>query len=413
MRIPYRSLTFWIFVGLFGGMICGKLFGESIVPIAEPLSDVFLRLLRMAIMPLIITSLTAAVVSVGERQNLGVLGAKTFAYYITTSLMAILTGLVLVNIFKPGIGSTIRLEETVDAVPVTEQSFTELILNIIPENPFQAMADGQVLPVIFFCILFGYFITRLEDPYKAQLSGFFQAAFQAMMKLTRMVIWTAPIGVFGINATIVATTGFDAFRSLGFYFGIVLFGLLVHATITLPLIVYAVTRQNPYRHYRGMPSALVTAFSTCSTIVTLPLTMEAVTGNSKVSEKISSFVLPIGATVNMDGTALYECVAVIFIAQVYGIALSFDQQLVIVFTALLASIGAASVPMSGLVMMSIILGAVGLPLKGVLIILAVDRVLDMFRTMVNVLSDSCGAVVVAKLDGEDVIPREEPRAVTP
>ncbi|MFC1639242.1 dicarboxylate/amino acid:cation symporter [Gemmatimonadota bacterium] len=403
MRIPYRSLTFWIFVGLFAGMLCGKVFGESIVPIAEPLSDVFLRLLRMAIMPLIITSLTAAVVSVGERQNLGILGAKTFAYYIFTSLMAILTGLMLVNIFRPGVGSTIRLEETVDAVPVTEQSFTELLLNIIPENPFHALANGQVLPVIFFCILFGYFITRLEDPYKTQLSGFFQAAFQAMMKMTRMVIWTAPLGVFGINATIVATTGFDAFRSLGFYFGLVLAGLVIHATITLPLIVYAVTRRNPYRHYRGMPSALVTAFSTCSTIVTLPLTMEAVTGNSKVSEKISSFVLPIGATVNMDGTALYECVAVIFIAQVYGIALSFDQQLVIVFTALLASIGAASVPMSGLVMMSIILGAVGLPLEGVVIILAVDRVLDMFRTMVNVLSDSCGAVVVAKLDGEDVL----------
>jgi proton glutamate symport protein len=403
MRIPYRSLTFWIFVGLFAGMICGKVFGESIVPIAEPLSDVFLRLLRMAIMPLIITSLTAAVVSVGKSQNLGALGAKTFAYYITTSLMAILTGLVLVNIFKPGVGSTIRLDETVDTVPVTQQSFTELVINIIPENPFQALADGQVLPVIFFCILFGYFITRLEDPYKEQLSGFFQAAFQAMMKMTRMVIWTAPLGVFGINATIVATTGFDAFRSLGFYFGLVLVGLVIHATITLPLIVYAVTRRNPYRHYRGMPSALVTAFSTCSTIVTLPLTMEAVTGNSKVSEKISSFVLPIGATINMDGTALYECVAVIFIAQVYGIALSFDQQLVIVFTALLASIGAASVPMSGLVMMSIILGAVGLPLEGVVIILAVDRVLDMFRTMVNVLSDSCGAVVVAKLDGEDVL----------
>jgi Na+/H+-dicarboxylate symporter len=167
--------------------------------------------------------------------------------------------------------------------------------------------------------------------------------------------------------------------------------------------MYLVTKRNPYRHYKGMPSALVTAFSTCSTIVTLPLTMEAVTGNSKVSEKISSFVLPIGATVNMDGTALYECVAVIFIAQVYGIALSIDQQLVIVFTALLASIGAASVPMSGLVMMSIILGAVGLPLEGVVIILAVDRVLDMFRTMVNVLSDSCGAVVVARLDGEDVL----------
>ena len=403
MRIPYRSLTFWIFAGLFAGMICGKVLGESIVPIAEPLSDVFLKLLRMAIMPLIITSLTAAVVSVGERKNLGILGAKTFGYYITTSFMAIITGLLLANIFKPGVGSTIRLEETVGVVPAAEQTFTELLLNIIPENPFQALADGQVLPVIFFCILFGYFITQLNDPYKTHLANFFQAAFQAMMKMTRMVIWTAPFGVFGINAVIVATTGFDAFRSLGFYFAVVLAGLLIHATITLPLIVYAVTRRNPYRHYRGMPSALVTAFSTCSTIVTLPLTMEAVTGNSKVSEKISSFVLPIGATVNMDGTALYECVAVIFIAQVYGIALSFDQQIVVVFTALLASIGAASVPMSGLVMMSIILSAVGLPLEGVAIILAVDRVLDMFRTMVNVLSDSCGAVVVAKWDGENVL----------
>ncbi len=403
MRIPYKSLTFWIFVGLFGGMICGRAFGESIVPVAQPLSDIFLRLLRMAIMPLIITSLTAAVIVVGERKNLEILGAKTFAYYIASSLMAILTGQVLVNVFKPGMGSAIRLEETVTEIPAVQQSFTDLILNIVPENPFRALADGQVLPVIFFCILFGYFVTQLKDPYKTHLGDFFQAAFQAMMKMTRFVVWSAPLGVFGINAVIVATTGFEAFRSLGFYFGIVLIGLFIHGAITLPLLVYLVTRKNPFRHYKGMPPALVTAFSTCSTIVTLPLTMEAVTDNSKVSEKISSFVLPIGATVNMDGTALYECVAVIFIAQVYGFALSLDQQLVIVFTALLASIGAASVPMSGLVMMSIILAAVGLPLEGVAIILAVDRVLDMFRTTVNVLSDSCGAVIVAKLDGEDVL----------
>ena len=403
MRIPYKSLTFWIFVGLFAGMIAGRVFGQSIVPLAEPLSAVFLRLLRMAIMPLIITSLTAAVISVGGKKNLEVLGAKTFGYYVTTSLLAILTGQLLVNVLKPGIGSTIRLEEEVAAVPAGQQSFFELILNIIPENPFQAMAEGQVLPVIFFCILFGYFVTRLDDPYRTQLSDFFQAAFQAMMKLTRFVIWTAPLGVFGINATIVATTGFDAFRSLGFYFVVVLIGLLIHALITLPTLIYLVTRRNPFRHYRGMPPALITGFSTGSTIVTLPLTMEAVTKNSKVSEKISSFVLPIGATVNMDGTALYECVAVIFIAQVYGIGLTLDLQLLIALTALLASIGAASVPMSGLVMMSIILHAVGLPLEGVAIILAVDRLLDMFRTAVNVLSDSCGAVIVAKLEGEDVL----------
>jgi Na+/H+-dicarboxylate symporter len=399
----FRSLTFWIFVGLFAGMAAGAAFGESVLPVADPLADVFLRLLRMAIMPLIITSLTSAVIRVGEKKNLEVLGAKTFAYYVTTSLLAILTGQILVNVLRPGIGSTIHLEQEVSAIPAVQQSVGDILMNIIPENPFHALAEGQVMPVIFFCILFGYFVTRLDEPHRSHLGNFFHGAFHAMMKLTHLVIWTAPLGVFGINARIVATTGFDAFRSLGFYFGIVLVGLLIHATVTLPTLVYLVTRRNPFRHYRGMPSALVTAFSTCSTIVTLPLTMEAVTGNSKVSEKISSFVLPIGATVNMDGTALYECVAVIFIAQVYGFALSLDQQLVIVLTALLASIGAASVPMSGLVMMSIILAAVGLPLEGVAIILAVDRVLDMFRTMVNVLSDSCGAVIIAKLEGEDVL----------
>jgi Na+/H+-dicarboxylate symporter len=401
MRIPIRSLTFWIFVGLFAGMGAGAVFGDAVVPIADPLADVFLRLLRMAIMPLIITSLTSAVISVGEKKNLEILGAKTLAYYVTSSLLAILTGQILVNIFQPGIGSTIQLERDVEAIPAMQQSIPEILMNIIPENPFQALAEGQAMPVIFFCILFGYFVTRLDEPHRSQLGDFFHGAFHAMMKLTHLVIWTAPLGVFGINARIVATTGFDAFRSLGFYFGIVLVGLAIHAVVTLPLLVYLVTRRNPFRHYRGMPPALVTAFSTCSTIVTLPLTMEAVTRNSRVSEKISSFVLPIGATVNMDGTALYECVAVIFIAQVYGFALSLDQQLIIVLTALLASIGAASVPMSGLVMMSIILAADGLPLEGVALILALDRILDMFRTMVNVLSDSCGAVIIAKLDGED------------
>ena len=403
MRIPYRSLTFWIFAGLFGGIACGQIFGEAIVPIAQPLSDIFLRLLRMAIMPLIITSLTAAVINVGGRRDLGILGGKTFAYYITSSLLAILTGQTLVNIFKPGIGSSIEFEQEVSEIPALTETPLDLILNIIPENPFQAMAEGAVLPVIFFSILFGYFVTRLDEPHKSQLGDLFQAGFKAMMKLTYAVIWLAPLGVFGINARIVATTGFEAFRSLGFYFILVLVGLLIHAAVTLPLITFLVTRKNPYRHFLGMPPALVTAFSTGSTIVTLPLTMKAVTEHSGVSDKIASFVLPIGATVNMDGTALYECVAVIFIAQIYGFQLGFDQQLVVVLTALLASIGAASVPMSGLVMMSIILGAVGLPLEGVAVILAVDRVLDMFRTMVNVLSDSFGSVIVAKLDGEEVL----------
>ena len=403
MRIPYRSLTFWIFVGLFAGLAAGALVGEPLVPAADLMSQAFLRLLRMAIMPLVITSLMSAVMSVGEKKDLEILGAKTFTYYVVTSLAAILTGQTLVNVFKPGVGASISLEETVSHVPAAQQGWKDLFLGIVPENVFAAMTSGEVLPVIFFSILLGYFATRLPAPQRDRIGDVVHALFHAMMKMTHAIIWLAPLGVFGINAVIVATTGFEAFRSLGFYSALVLIGLLIHGAVTLPLLVYLVTRRNPLRHYRGMPAALVTAFSTGSSIVTLPLTMEAVTGNSKVSEKIASFVLPIGATVNMDGTALYQGVAVIFIAQIYGIPLSFDQQIVIVVTALLASIGAASVPMSGFVMMTIILAAVGLPLEGVALVLAVDRVLDMFRTMVNVLSDSCGAMIIAKLEGEDVL----------
>ena len=403
MKIAFRSITFWIFAGLFLGILCGEIFGEGIIPLADMLSGIFLRLLRMAIMPLIVASIISGVIKVGSRHNLGLLGARTFTYYVTSTLMAILTGQILVNIFQPGRNSVIQMEQAPEEITALEQGFGDIIKNIIPENPFQSLMNGDVLPVIFFSILLGYFLTQIGDEYKTHMNNLFSGFFEAMMKMTRFIIWSAPFGVFGINARIVATTGFEAFISLGYYFIIVLTGLTIHAFVNLPLLMHFITKKNPFYHYKGMPSALVTAFSTCSTIVTLPLTIQAVTEHSRVSKKIASFVLPIGATVNMDGTALYECVAAIFIAQVYGFELTFVHQLIIVATALLASIGAASVPMSGLVMMSIILTAVGLPLEGVALILAVDRVLDMFRTMVNVLSDSVGSVVVAKLEGEDVL----------
>ena len=260
------------------------------------------------------------------------------------------------------------------------------------------LPHGDVLPVIFFSILFGYFITLLKKDQKNLLGNFFDAAFEAMMKMTTFVIWSAPLGVFGIIAEIVAKTGFSSFKSLGFYFVIVLAGLAIHMFFTLPMLLWSVGKMNPVKHYKGMLPAIFTAFSTCSTIVTLPLTMKAVTENSGVSKRAAGFVLPIGATMNMDGTALYECVATIFIAQVYGFDLSFGAQITVAITAVLASIGAASIPMSGMVMMSIILGAVGLPLEGVAIILAVDRILDMFRTTANVFSDSVGAVIISRFE---------------
>jgi len=408
MNLKKLTLTHYIFIGILFGVLSGWIFGESIIPVADPLAKLFLRLLRMAIMPLIITSIISGVLSVGTARGLGSLGIKTFLYYISSSLLAIITGQVLVNLLRPGVGANMELKEAPAELGAAEQSIGDLLFRIIPENPFRSMADGDVLPVIFFCIFLGFFITRLKDTYRIQLTDFFQGAFEAMMKLTLLVIWTAPLGVFGINARIVATTGFGAFKSLGFYFLVVLLGLFIHAFINLPLLLRIVARVNPVKHYKGMTSALLTAFSTCSSMVTLPLTIKCTTTRSRVSKKIAQFILPIGATVNMDGTALYECVATIFIAQIYGFELSFAQQLIVVLTALLASIGAAGIPMAGLVMMTIILRAVGLPLEGVAVVLAVDRILDMFRTTTNVLSDSCGSVVVARLEGESLERMGEP-----
>jgi Na+/H+-dicarboxylate symporter len=399
MRFPKHLLTYLIFAGFFLGILLGWLFGESILVLANPMKELFLRLLKMAILPLVIASIISAVIQVGSRKGLGLISLRTLIYYLTTSILAILTGQILVNIFKPGRGAVTGLTEQPEGIGVVDQGIGELLLNLIPENPFAAMANGDVLPVIFFSLLFGFFITRLKPDQRNLMGNLFKAAFEAMMKLTSFVIWTAPLGVFGIIAGIVALTGFEAFASLGKFFLVVLAGLAIHFFITLPLLLKYLGKTSPVKHYRGMLSALMTAFSTCSTIVTLPLTMKAVTEVSGASEKAAGFVLPIGATINMDGTALYECVATIFIAQVYGFDLGLAQQAIIVLTAVLASIGAASIPMSGLVMLSIILNAVGLPLEGVALILAVDRILDMFRTTVNVFSDSVGAVIISRMDG--------------
>lgn len=408
MKIFKVSLTTWIFIGLSLGMLTGLVFGETIVPFVDPLAQLFLRLLRMTIMPLIITSILSGVLSIGSGKGLGRLGLKTFAYFIFTSLLAIFTGQTLVNIFKPGVGATIALDEEVEEIAAAGESVSDLLLRIVPTNIFNSLSSGDVLSIIFFSILFGYFILRLKEPYQSSLATLIEGAFRVMMKMVHFVIWFAPIGIFGINAKIAGTTGLEAFKSLGFYFLIVLVGLLWHSLVSLPLLLRLVARVNPIKHYKGMLPAILTAFSTSSSMAALPLTIESVTTRSRVSNKIAGFILPIGATVNMDGTALYECVATIYIAQLYGIELTVFQQAIVVLTAMLASIGAAGVPMAGLVMLTIILNAVGLPLEGVGLIMAVDRILDMFRTVTNVLSDSCGAVIVARSEGETLERMGEP-----
>ncbi|MFY9152892.1 MAG: dicarboxylate/amino acid:cation symporter [Prolixibacteraceae bacterium] len=368
------------------------------------MGDVFLRGLSMVVVPLVFSSIISGVASIGGGSNLGRLGFKTMGLYLSTSFVAILTGLLFVNLFQPGSGANLESAAAIDVMQ-SGNSVSDILLRAIPDNIVDSMAKGQILPVIFFAILFGFFITQIPTEKKKYLTKLFDSIFEVMMKITMFIIRFTPFGIFAIVAKEVARNSGSLSNiagSLGIYVLTVLLALFVHAGITLPLAVKLIGKAKPYLHFRNMATPLLTAFSTSSSNAALPLTMEAVEHNDGVSGKITSFTLPLGATINMDGTALYECVAVIFIAQAYGIHLSVGQQFIVVITALLAAIGSAGIPMAGLVMMTIVLNAVNLPLEGVGLVLAVDRILDMTRTTVNVWGDTCVAVIVAKSEGEEL-----------
>ncbi len=398
------KLHWQILIAFILAILCG-LFLTPYVKYVTWIGDLFLRALKMIIVPLILTSIISGVANIGGASSLGKLGLKTLTYYLVTSLLAILVGLTLVNLIQPGVGADLGFQKNVQEIGASG-SLGNILLRLVPTNIFDALASADMLAVIFFSILTGYFITKISDKYKNNLINLVNAGFDVMMKITSFIIKFAPLGIFGIVVGVVAEQAGDKeallgiVQRLGLYMSSVLLGLIFHAFITLPLILKLYGKVSPWKHFKAMTTPLLTAFSTSSSSATLPLTIEAVEDEVGVSNKITSFVLPLGATVNMDGTALYEFVAAIFIAQAYGIHLGFVQQFVVVFTALLASIGAAGIPMAGLVMITVVLSSVGLPLEGVGLILAVDRILDMCRTTVNVWSDSCGAAVIAKSEGE-------------
>lgn len=393
--LHWQILIALIFAVLFG------IYAREQTPYVAWMGEVFLRALKMIIIPLIFSSLVSGVVNIGSAGKLGRLGLKTFTYYITTSTIAIVTGLFFVNFFKPGIGADLNLAREVEGM-AGHQPLSRTLIELVPENIFSAFTNSDMLSIIFFAILFGYFSTKVESSFRNTIRDFFNAVFEVMMKITHFIILFTPLGVFGIVAVVVAgQEDLPALvQSMGKYMGVVLLGLSLHAFITLPLLLKIFGKVNPVSYFRVVSTPLLTAFSTSSSGATLPLTMDAVEHNAGVSNKITSFTLPLGATINMDGTALYECVVAMFIAQAYGVDLSFTDQIIVVITALLASIGAAGIPMAGLVMISVVLTAVGLPLEGVGLVLAVDRILDMFRTATNVWSDSCGAAIIARSEGE-------------
>ena len=397
IKLHWQILIALILAVAFGNFL------PNLVQYTSWMGVIFLRALGMVVVPLILSSIISGVASIGGGSNLGRLGMKTISYYIVTSLIAILTGLFFVNLFQPGVGANLGNAETLNNLPTASTSVSDILMRTIPDNIFDAMAKGQILPVIFFAILFGAFITHIPQKKQEFLVGLFDSIFEVMMKITMFIIRFTPLGVFAIVAKEVAKNAGSLGNiagSLGIYMLTVFAALFFHSVIILPLSVKILGKANPYKHFRNMATPLLTAFSTSSSNAALPLSMEATEHKNGVSSKITSFTLPLGATINMNGTALYECVAVIFIAQAYGIHLSMSQQAIVVVTALLAAIGSAGIPMAGLVMMTIVLTAVNLPLEGVGLILAVDRILDMSRTTVNVWGDTCAAVIIAKSEGE-------------
>ncbi|MFQ5878003.1 MAG: dicarboxylate/amino acid:cation symporter [Acidobacteriota bacterium] len=371
---------------------------------AHGLAGLFLKLLKMVVIPLVLSSLVCGVAGMGDFRRLGKVGGKTAAWYVTTSLLAILTGLALINLLGPGRGRALPLPAG-GAPPSPPESAWDFVLAMVPDNLVASAARFDLLPVILFSILFGVFLLATEPARRAPVESFFKGLFEVMMRMTTFVISLAPVGIAALIARLVASTGPGVFIDLLGYAGTVAGALAVHFLATLPLLFWLLTRRNPYLIMRAMSPALLTAFSTASSSGALPVTLERVEKGVGVSNKISSFVLPLGATVNMDGTALYECVATLFVAQVYATAnpeftLTPAGQLTIVLLALLVSIGAAGIPHAGLVMMVIIFQAVGLPVGLTALLWAVDRPLDMCRTVVNVWSDTMGTVAIAHTEAE-------------
>lgn len=418
------ALHWQILIAIVLAVIAGSLTGTSaniagvtFYAVYEFVGGLFMNGLKMVIVPLVFASIVCGVAGIGgDSHNLSRLGGKTLGFYLISSVLAILVGLLIVNLIEPGVvdgqpaGEILNLDNSAELEAKLAKvegrglaDVVQIFSRMIPPNIVDAAANQQMLGLIFFAVLFGFFMTQIEAKSESVLLNFWQAVFATMMKITMWVMKFAPIGVFGLVAKTVAATGFQSFYPLLSFFVTVVLALAIHLLLVMPLILKFVAGVHPLRHFRAMSPALLTAFSTASSSSTLPLTMRCVEDKAKVSNKTTSFVLPLGATINMDGTALYECVAAMFIAQAYGLELSFTTQFLIVFTALITSIGVAGIPAASLVAITVILGVIGLPLEAIGLLLVTDRILDMMRTAVNVFSDSCCAVVVAKTEGEEQV----------
>ncbi|SDJ77598.1 dicarboxylate/amino acid:cation symporter [Salimicrobium halophilum] len=388
-----NNLVVQIFLAFFLAIILGAIVGPDI-KVVQPLGDLFLRLIKFIIVPLVLSSLVVGVSSTGNLKELGNLSLKTVSFYMVTTAVAISIGLMSGNIFSPGTGVDINVPESQQVEAQETPGIKETLLNIVPTNPIAALTDGNMLQVIFFAIFLGIGITMLGEKARTLYQLFDQLA-EVMYKITGIVMRFAPIGIFGLIAPTVGEYGLSVLWPLLKVILALLLGSLVHVLIVYSFSVKVFGKMNPLTFFRELIPVIMVAFSTSSSSGTLPMTIKYSEEKLRVPRKISSFVLPLGATINMNGTALYQGVCVLFVAQYFGMELSFVDQLTVVLTATLASIGTAGVPSAGLIMLSMVMASIGLPLEGIALLAGIDRILDMIRTSVNVLGDATAAVVVS------------------
>ena len=402
------NLTTKIFIGLILGIIVGLAFTSNpgfLETFIKPVGTLFINLIKLVIVPLVLASLIVGAASIGDPKKLGRIGGKTLAYYLLTTAFAVAIGLILATVIVPGAGLSIPAEAAAEAKEAPK--LIDTILNIVPSNPIKAIVDGNMLQIIVFALLLGVAVTMLPNEKGKPFVNFFESLAEVMYKITAIVMEMAPYGVFALISPVVAQNGPAVLIPFAKVIFAVYIGCILHAGIVYSTAVSVIGKMNPVKFFKGIAPAAITAFSTSSSSASLPVTLKNTTENLGVSEKVASFVLPLGATINMDGTALYQGVCALFIAQVYGIDLTMAQMGTIVLTATLASIGTAGVPGAGLIMLSLVLQAVGLPLEGVALIAGIDRILDMMRTCINVVGDASAAVVVAATENEISVPADQ------
>lgn len=421
------GLVLGVAVGLIANLLALEWL-QALLAGLEPVGTGFIRLITMVVIPLVVASLLVGTASLGDLRKLGRIGGKTVGYYMMTTAVAVTLGLVVSNVIRPGSridpatrdqlaqGSTEQAEAAMQ-LAAEKPGVVDVLLGMIPSNPFESAAAGDLLPLIVFTIIFGAAVSLLPAEKKRPVLTFFEGVNDAVMVVIGWIMKLAPYAVFALIAAVVARFGMDLLQSLVFYALAVVVGLALQAFGTYGVLVRVLARLNPIQFFRKIAEAPLVAFSTSSSSATLPVTMETAEKELGVSSSVSSFVLPLGATVNMDGTGLYQAVAVMFIAQIYGIPMGVGEQLTVVLTATLASVGAAGVPSAGIITLILVLQSVGLGsyvAAGIALILGVDRILDMLRTAVNVTGDLTAAAFVARSEGELGVPEAatpEPTAV--